>query len=434
MKIHIPLIASLMMGSAVQAAPYCSQLLSKERLPKKYAKLAPVYSDEASGWIFAQNQLQDRYDMKAPSLNLVQAIVDEFAKRDVPLAIVIAPPRAVIAGQDTLDATMEQQAYSVAKAQSSFDTLISQLADTGAIVPNLSDVALSEQSIRDGFYYRRDTHWTTVGSAVSAIAVANAVNAHMPDLFPNDGTLAFGDLAASGSIEEKGSLTKVVSKTCGTALTPETSVTFDLSRQGSLLGNAPEGPSIALLGSSFSNRYKRDLYRFADALARAFDADVENFSVSGGGPIGAIEPYVLSGALDRKDHDLVIWELPYTESFNSPSFLRQLLGALSEDRPALSEVDLLPQSKSTLVKIADGTVTSGIEIVAEDVAKQSFKLEVRFDNGSTTKVYLGRRNAVPVDMRTDSLRSSLSHFGERAPVEIVVSPLKGASIRHISVF
>ncbi|WP_412550274.1 alginate O-acetyltransferase AlgX-related protein [Shimia sp. MIT910701] len=46
--------------------------------------------------------------------------------------------------------------------------------------------------------------------------------------------------------------------------------------------------ALALLGSSFSNRYKRDHYRVADALARAFDADVENFSVSGGGPIGAI--------------------------------------------------------------------------------------------------------------------------------------------------
>ncbi len=434
MKIHIPLIASLMMGSAVQAAPYCTQLLNKESLPKKYAKLAPVYSDEASGWIFAQNQLRDRYDMKEPSLKLVQSIVDEFGKRDVPLAIVIAPPRAVIAGQDTLETTMEQQTYNVAKAQSSFDKLIAQLADTGAIVPNLAEVALSDQNIRDDFYFRRDTHWTTVGSAVSALAVANTVNATMPDLFPNDATLAFADLAASGSIEEKGSLTKVVSKTCGTALTPETSVTFDLSRQGSLLGDAPEGPSIALLGSSFSNRYKRDHYRFADALARAFDADVENFSVSGGGPIGAIEPYVLSGALDRKDHDLVIWELPYTESFNSPSFLRQLLGALSESRPAITDVDLHTQAKSTVVKIADGAETSGIEIVAEDVAKQSFNLEVRFDNGSMTKVYLGRRNAVPIDMRADSLRSSLSHFGERAPVEIVISPLKGARIKHVAVF
>ena len=169
-------------------------------------------------------------------------------------------------------------------------------------------------------------------------------------------------------------------------------------------------------------------------MARPFAADVENFSVSGGGPIGAIEAYVMSGALDRKDHDLVVWELPYTESFNSQSFLRQLLGAISESRAPIKAAELQKQPQATLVKLAEGTATSGIEIEAEDIAKQSFNLEVRFDNGSTAKVYLGRRNSVPVNMRSSSLRSSLSHYGNRTPVEIVVTPIKGASIKDVAVF
>ena len=86
------------------------------------------------------------------------------------------------------------------------------------------------------------------------------------------------------------------------------------------------------------------------------------------------------------------------------------------------------------VKLADGAATSGIEIVAEDMAKQSFNLEVRFDNGSSAKVYVGRRGSVPVDMRSPSLRSSLSHFGNRAAVEIVISPTKGARLKHVAVF
>ncbi len=434
MKYHIPLIASLVLGSAAQSAPYCENLLNREALPKKYAKIAPIYSDQASGWIFTQDQLKDRYEMKSSSLKLVQAIVDEFAARDMPLAIVVAPPRPVIAGQDNLDAAMGQYLYSVADARSSFDKLIEQLASTGAIVPNLSDVALADPDIRDRFYFRRDTHWTAVGSAVSATELAHTVNTQAPDLFATDGDVAFRDLEASGAIQEEGSLAEVVHKACGTALPPETSETFDLSRSGDLLGAASNGPAIALLGSSFSNRYKRDHYRVADALARAFDADVENFSVSGGGPIGAIEAYVMSGALDRKDHDLVVWELPYTESFNSQSFLRQLLGALSESRAPNKAAELQTQSQATLVKLAEGVATSGLEIEAEDIAKQSFNLEVRFDNGSTAKVYLGRRNSVPVDMRASSLRSSLSHYGNRTPVEILISPIKGSRIKHVAVF
>lgn len=434
MKFHIPLIASLVLGSAAQSAPYCENLLNGELLPKKYAKVAPVYSDQASGWIFTQDQLKDRYEMKASSLMLVQAIVDAFAERDVPLAIMIAPPRPVIAGQDSLDAAMGQHLYSVADAHSSFDRLIDQLASTGAIVPNLLDVALADPDIREKFFFQRDTHWTAVGSAKSAVALANTVNAQAPDLFADDGRLTFAELETSGSIQEEGSLSEVVGKVCGSALPPETSETFDLTRAGSLLGESSDGPAIALLGSSFSNRYKRDHYRVADALARAFDADVENFSVSGGGPIGSIEAYVMSGALDRKDHDLVVWELPYTESFNSQSFLRQLLGALTESAAPGKAFDLQEQPKATLVKLADGAATSGIEIVAEDMAKQSFNLEVRFDNGSSAKVYVGRRGSVPVDMRSPSLRSSLSHFGNRAAVEIVISPTKGARLKHVAVF
>lgn len=434
MKFHIPLIASLMFGAAAQSAPYCADLLDKDALPKKYARVAPVYSDMASGWIFTQDQLKDRYEMKSSSLKLVQAIVDEFAMRGVPLAIVIAPPRPVVAGQGSLDEAMGTQVYSVADAHTSFDAMITQLAKTGAIVPNLSEVALENPGIREKFYFRRDTHWTTVGSAVSAISLAKAVNTHAPNLFPIDANLVFTDLSTSGSIEEKGSLAKVVSKTCGTVLSPETSETFDLSRQGSLLGDASEGPSIALLGSSFSNRYKRDHYRFADALARAFDAEVENFSVSGGGPIGAIEAYVLSGALDRQDHELVVWELPYTESFNSQSFLRQLLGALSQSDTADSSVDVHHQPETTLIKLETNVPTSGIEIVTEDLENQNFNLEVRFENGSTSKIYLGRRKSVPADMRSHRLISNLSFFGDRAPIEIKISPLKGARIKHVSVF
>lgn len=434
MKYHIPLIASLVLGTAAQSAPYCADLLNQEALPKKYARIAPIYSDRASGWIFTQDQLKDRYEMKSSSLKLVQAIVDEFTARDVPLAIVVAPPRPVIAGQDNLDAAMGQYLYSVADARSSFDNMIEQLAGTGAIVPNLSDVALADTDIRNRFYFRRDTHWTAAGSAVSATALAHTVNTQAPDLFANDGDLAFRDLEVTGAIQEEGSLAAVVHKTCGAVLPPETSETFDLSRSGDLLAVSSDGPAIALLGSSFSNRYKRDHYRVADAMARAFDADIENFSVSGGGPIGAIEAYVMSGALDRKDHDLVVWELPYTESFNSQSFLRQLLGALSESLSPIKATELQTQPQETVVKLVEGVATSGIEIEAEDIAKQNFNLEVRFDNGSTAKVYLGRRNSVPVDLRSPSLRSSLSHYGNRSPVEIVISPIKGARIKHVAVF
>jgi len=434
MKHYAPLIAALLLGSAAQAAPYCEMLLDSDALPKKYAKIAPVYSDDGSGWIFTQDQLKDRYDMKPTSKQLVQAIVDEFKMRGVPLAIVIAPPRPVVAGQQQLNAAMGANTYDVTAAQASFDALIKGLSMSGAIVPNLSDVALADASIKDDFYFRRDTHWTTTGSAVSAIALAKAVNGEAPDLFANDGRFDMDDLAANDTIDERGSLADIVRDTCGASLPAETAESFNLTRNGSLLDTVDREPSIALLGSSFSNRYKRDYYRFADALSRAFDEDVENFSVSGGGPIGAIEAYVASGALERQEHKLVIWELPYTESFNSSSFLRQLLGMLRSGSNVSKATVLENSSATSLVQLDDGASIAGIEIVPAELAKQSFSLEVRFDNGSKSKIYLGRRASVPVQMRSPSLFSDLSFIGNRKPIEISITPLKGASIDYVAVF
>lgn len=434
MKRFFPLVATLLAATMAQADPYCAQLLDARALPKKVAKIAPVYSDMTSGWVFTQDQLKDRYDMKDSSRRLVQAIVTEFAKRDVPLAIVVAPPRPVVAGQAQLDAAMGGTRYDVGAAQASFDALIQGLSDTGAIVPNLSNAALADPDMRDGFYFRRDTHWTTVGSAIGAIALGRAVNAQLPDLFPKDGQVGAGDLVPSGTIEEKGSLASVVYKTCGTQPDPETAQSFDLARDGDLLAAGPGGPAIALVGSSFSNRHKRDHYRFGEALAWAFDADVTNYSVSGGGPIGAIEAYVLSGALDRRAHALVVWEIPYTESFNAPSFLRQLLGALQRPIPSHMFYEQVQGASPTTIKLDVGADVAGIEIVPEDLEKQAFDMEVRFDNGSKSKVYLGRRAAVPVDMRSPRLFSSFAFFGKRKPTEIVISPLKGARIAKVGVF
>ncbi|TCL08831.1 acetyltransferase AlgX (SGNH hydrolase-like protein) [Shimia isoporae] len=434
MKRLFPLLSIILAATTAQSEPYCESLLHKETLPKKYAKVAPIFSDVTNGWIFTSDQLKDRYDMKATSQKLVTAIVDEFTKRNVPLAIVVAPPRPIVAGQEQLDSAMGGNLYDVSAARASFDDLIDGLEVAGAIVPNLLNAAMAEPLVREKFYFQRDTHWTTTGAAVSAIALAKSVNDVSPEMFPNDGQFNVQDLAASGSIDEEGSLTEIVLAACEKSLPAETAQTYDLTRSGGLLDETTNGAQIALLGSSFSNRDKRDHYRFADALSRAFDADVENMSVSGGGPIGAIEAYILSGALDRRDHELVIWELPYTESFNSHSFLRQLLGALRKESETLNSVEISMESGSSLVRSLDGSPIAGIEIATSDLSKQSFNLEIRFDNGSTSKVYLGRRNSVPVQLRSKSLSSNLSFFGDRKPLEILVSPLNGADMADVGVY
>lgn len=437
MKLFTTLALGALCATGLQAAPFCPEMLDAQSLPKKYARSAPIYSETESGWIFTKDQLKDRYAMKPSSAALVAAIVQEFAARDVALAIVIAPPRPVIAGQALLDGAMGETGYDVAAARASFNALIAQLSKTGAIVPNLQHVALRDPETRAAFYFRRDTHWTTVGAAASAARLGEMVADALPGGFPGAGGFTLDTLHRTETITEKGSLAKIVRDVCKSEPGQETAPSFDLSRGTApgLLDSENAGPKVALLGSSFSDRYKRDHYRFGDALSRALDADVENFSVSGGGAIGAIEAYVLSGALERRAHELVVWELPYTDSFNSASFLRQLLGALRlQGRTGETHSLPDPEQKTITLSLDHGGAFQGIEIVTDARAAQTVKAVVTFEDGKETRLSLRRRAAVPADMRSASLFAYTGDLGHRDPVSVTVHPGKGAVLSQITLF
>ena len=316
------------LAPAVAAAPYCKALLDADALPEKYASLAPVYSSADTGWIFAANQMRQSFALKDKPKAMMAEIVQGFEAKGVKLAILITPPRPVVAGQGILRKTMGAAAadYDATATQASFQAMLAEYRDMGAIVPDLSVLALSDPQLRRRFYFRRDTHWTTVGAAHSAEALAQAVAAEAPKLRMAEGPAILG---WKGKIEERGSLADLVRKSCDQKVPKETSniaVLADVPGAGLL--DDTEGPQIALVGTSFSDRYKRDHYRVADAMAAAFGRSVVNHSVSGGGLHRAMQSFLNAGGLDNQAYDLVIWEIPYTQNFNSTKRLGAVLKAM----------------------------------------------------------------------------------------------------------
>lgn len=336
MKLVFKPVAAVMLALAMTplaAKPYCEALLDKAALPEKYARIAPIYSDAETGWIFASNQLRQSYEMKDKPQALMDRIVAGFEARGAKLAILVAPPRPVIAGQGVLRRTMGQAAegYNVEAARDSFLTLLANLRASGAMVPDLQSMVLSDPELRRRYYFRRDTHWTTVGAVRSAEALAATIAEAHPDLIAYQRDIV---VEWKGKIEEKGSLSAVVQKVCGERPKREVARTAVLASAGvDLLSDmvAAHKP-VALVGTSFSDRYKRDHYRVADALAASLGVEVENHSKSGGGMTGSMLAFLASGQLENGAHDLVIWELPYTQNFNSTKRLGQIVKAL-EARP-----------------------------------------------------------------------------------------------------
>ncbi|WP_195821354.1 alginate O-acetyltransferase AlgX-related protein [Roseobacter sp. MH60115] len=410
---------------AAFATPYCDALLDSDALPSKYARLAPIHSSTETGWIFTDEMLSEEYEMKESNLALVQGIVDAFAERRVPLAIVVAPPRSIVAGQDVVDATVGKGAHDVAAARASFEAMIAQLRSTGAIVPDLVAVATSSDAVRQNYYFKRDTHWSAIGAAFSMQALSAEVAAAHPAL---DIQVASAPTIGPDTEEEKGSLAAIVRQVCKADLPRETFALSDFpSRGGDLLGASADSAPVVLLGTSFSNRYKTDLYRVGDALAWALDREVENLSATGTGMIGVIEGFVLNGGLDREP-SLVVWEVPYSESFNAASNLRQLLGAL---RTAEKTPGTLVASTQGDAQLEFGAVQPDLLIIRSgNTDPIDLRVRVELASGATKTIKLRRRDRVPTGLRGDTLAASLTGFSSDI-LSIEVDVKSGASLEDL---
>lgn len=407
---------SLYAGTAI-AAPICAALTTPDTMPKRYAKYAPVFSDGPEGWIIDQDQMKDDFAPSKESVALLKTIVQEFNTRGVPLAVLIPPPRPLVAGAETLSELGADTNYDVEQVGQSFTALIDSLHQAEIVAPDLLKLALSDNALQDNFYFRRDTHWTPTGAAYSALALAKDIHTTYPARFPNAGSMTPKDLAQGPAIDEEGSLANIARNVCKTDLAPETVETliFPTDSDALLQDDTGDKPVVALAGSSFSDRYKRDFYRMADSLAGALDAEIENYSVSGGGPIGGLESLILSGDLSSDRFDLVIWELPYSERFRSSHFLRQLLGALrynSTTGKATTTVSIDEHSQNlTLDLSASSTDTVVLHLPESEIQRVTAHLHSPSSKKKTIK--LVRKNRVPAERRSHTWAVSLEGLKAR---------------------
>lgn len=415
------LLLTALATSTALASPYCDAMTSEDTLPKSYKRLAPIYSSTQTGWIFTQDHLSTDYAMKSSAQRLMAAIVAEFAARDIRFAMLVAPPRPLVAGQPIVAATLDGAAFDFEAAASSFDQLMTELQETGAVIPNLLDVVRADPALAETYYFKRDTHWTPVGAAVSAHAFAHAAKQAWPDLFTATTTLDQPGADAE-LYSEKGSLAAIVEETCGTRPDPETSpyVAFSGGLERGLLDDLPDGtPRVALLGTSFSNRYEQDAYRVAAALEHALGAAVENMSLTGGGMIGGLETFILNGGLTNGSHDLILWELPYTQSFNSTSNLYQLLGALRLDAGAAEGGVAVQIGATEAFDIPlNGVNPTGVTFATGTDEVELLTLKVTYDDGKSETIKLQRSDRVPVDQRVDQLSVQFMPTGDRVITQL----------------
>lgn len=382
---------TVLFATTAFSAPYCDALMHENQLADRYKRLAPIYSNTDNGWIFTSDQLDPDFMMSTEAEGLMRAVIGEFERRNISLAIMVAPPRAVISGQEIVNETLgASDIYNVNAASETFEKLLEQMRSVGAVVPNLLQVAMAEP-VTD-YYFRRDTHWTNTGAARSALALAEALN-----LAPG---FDISQIPNNGVFDERGSLSDIVDATCGHRGDAEATYQFDYSvvreeNSPGLLDEASDVPGAMLFGTSFSDRYKRDQYQVVDAISSALGRDVINASVSGGGLIGPLEAFALSGGFSNNAPELVIWEFPYTE-VPQASALRQLLGVLraSDSEIITSQFHTITDGAASFQLPLETREAELLHVRLNTLSVRWIKVDLTFPNGRMKTIQLRRKSSM----------------------------------------
>jgi len=424
-----PLITGIIAVSAVAtsalAEPYCPEMLNRDELEPRYQRLAPIYNSAETGWIFGSDQLDYRYVLTNTEQTLLADLVSELASRGTQLSMLIAPPRPVVAGQEVVDETTGQAgSYDMAAQANAFHHMIGQLKQAGAVAPDLLALAQSQPSLANTYYFQRDTHWTNLSAAYSALALASELSGDPEPAFDPS------SLAQIELVEEPGSLSEIVSVVCDTTPGSEFSALLDYSPHLPQMGGLLETPTDAgdaaiLLGTSFSDRNRRDQYQTADALDAALQRPIQNRSVSGGGLVGPFETYILTGGFAEDRPDLVIWEFPYTYELRERE-LRRLLGALRADEGVAHTQSFAIGGDTTQIDMPNNAVsTTLLGLRMTDGSARDMILHLHFDDGSDAQFRLRRKTRMDEVAILDTWWIDLHDFP--APLASITLELRGNS-------
>lgn len=388
------LAALLSVPTPLLANSFCAKLGNVDQLPKKYAKRGPFHTDAQTGWIVGSDQLKGNFAVTDEAVVLWTEIVAAFESKGVTLTALVAPPRPLFAPH-----MLTAMGYDANKVQAGFTSYLSALNAAGIAAPDLSSFVGEAD-----YYFARDTHWTPKGAALSAAMLAETLTGEATSTI-------LKDVQFSDSYTEKGSLSTVVEKTCGARPNAEVVASPVYSKQGdaSVLLADTSDPAIALVGTSFSDRYQRDAYQVAGALSHSLQASVDNYSVTGGGLVGAMEAFITSGALDEGRYKTVIWETPYTAPLTNVSGLRQILGALHQNGVETAVYDGGISTDWKQVEFDFSASAYGaIRVHTPGVSTGKLELEFYNADGQKTRIKLTKSDRVEETERSDVWAMSLT--------------------------
>lgn len=312
----------------------------------------------ADGWIFrADTDLGADFPVSPAALAGLRRYVDALRAEGTTLVLVLQPPRGLGAPARVPAAT----GFDAAKVAAAYRAELATLRTTGAIVPDLADAAAKAG---EGYFFRRDHHWTPDGARASAVAIAAAL-----------GSVDLPDAAFKAELDAKpkllnSSLARSLTERCGLPpIPPESYPRWTSVPVGAvdLLGDPPPAP-VVVAGASNVNKGDADFFYFSGALREALGADVLNVGVDGGGYNTGLLAWVDSPeGRAAPPPKVLVWELSARLPLDLPHHFRQAIPALAGvcEKPLAEATVPLALGETTLLTVPPGVRAAGTYAVVE---------------------------------------------------------------------
>lgn len=293
--------------------------------PEKYTtgKLKSMrYLVEGSpGWVYrSEDDFLTNFREDAEYTNL-RSLVDLLSSKGISLLIAYLPTRGLMK-----PAGIPEDKFDYERALASYRKKLHVLAQTGAIVPDLSQMLADNDS--EEFFFERDIHWTPTGAKKTARLVGRAIRkSGLVQEQPN-----FKVSNEPGPLYTiRSGLSAGIKSVCG-ELFPIQYVrgyvfTAHFEESGEdLFAEDPEA-EVVLLGTSFSALQPLN---FAGFLQEEIEAPVVNFAMPAGGDKGAWLKFLGSDESHSTSTKLIIWEVPGYYLLDDPELFAQIVPMLGQ--------------------------------------------------------------------------------------------------------
>ena len=261
-----------------------------------------------TGWLFLTDELRINRHAQVNAETKVAAVRDiqqQLARRGIDLLVAVVPDKSRIASAQRCDLRRPAQ------LQERAAHWVAALHGAGV---RAVDLTLALQPLGARAYLRTDTHWSEVGAAAGAKAIAVQVQAMGISATPRKAFESTtqtaqrrpGDLVRLAGLEWLPLQWQPAVETVASSQTREKpgAGPGDADNLDDLFGD-DNLPSVALIGTSFSRNSN-----FAGFLQQALGAPIGDFARDGGEFSGAANGYFSNPAFTQTPPRLVIWEIP----------------------------------------------------------------------------------------------------------------------------